>query len=57
MLSYVCGLLLGGAVLSRRMEGVDRRRISGTLFLLYAVAFPVAGRQMMMVRGRFSKGP
>ncbi|MDA8369520.1 MAG: murein biosynthesis integral membrane protein MurJ [Nocardiopsaceae bacterium] len=42
MFSYVCGLVLGGAVLSRRLGGVDGRRIISTLVRLYIAALPAA---------------
>lgn len=41
MLSYICGLLIGGLVLRRRLKGIDGRRILRTLVLLHLAAVPL----------------
>ncbi|SKA13903.1 putative peptidoglycan lipid II flippase [Marinactinospora thermotolerans DSM 45154] len=40
MVSYLTGLLIGGAVLSRRLGGLDGRRILGSLLRLYLASVP-----------------
>ena len=40
MLSYVCGLLIGGAVLSRRLGGIDGKRITWTVARLHLASAP-----------------
>ncbi|MFC9085110.1 murein biosynthesis integral membrane protein MurJ [Nocardiopsis dassonvillei] len=40
MFSYVCGLLIGGAVLGRRLGGIDGRRITWTVVRLHIAAVP-----------------
>ncbi|MEU0490819.1 murein biosynthesis integral membrane protein MurJ [Nocardiopsis sp. NPDC006139] len=51
MLSYASGLLWGGLILSRRLGGLDARRITVTLLLLYSIAVPgaIAARAMQTV--------
>jgi len=57
MLSYVCGLLIGGAVLSRRLGGIDGRRITWVVARLHLAAVPsvwLAVGALLLARGWFT---
>ena len=57
MLSYVCGLLIGGAVLSRRLGGIDGRRIIWVVARLHLAAVPsvlLAVGVLLLARGWFT---
>ncbi|WP_460763588.1 murein biosynthesis integral membrane protein MurJ [Nocardiopsis oceani] len=57
MLSYVCGLLIGGAVLSRRLGGIDGRRITWVVARLHLAALPsvlLAVGVLLLARGLFT---
>ncbi|MFC7327959.1 murein biosynthesis integral membrane protein MurJ [Marinactinospora rubrisoli] len=59
MTSYVSGLLIAGFVLSRRLGGLDGRRVVGTLLRLHLAAVPsaVAGAGILwFFTGRFGDG-
>ncbi|MEY9214440.1 murein biosynthesis integral membrane protein MurJ [Thermobifida halotolerans] len=60
MCSFLVGLLIGGSVLSRRLGGLDGRRIVGTLVRLYLATVPsvlVGWGVLELFRGWFGPGP
>jgi putative peptidoglycan lipid II flippase len=60
MASFLSGLLIAGAVLGRRLGGLDGLRICGTLLRLYLAAAPsvaVGIATLLLFEERFSPGP
>ncbi|GAA1439147.1 murein biosynthesis integral membrane protein MurJ [Nocardiopsis tropica] len=56
MLSYVCGLLIGGAVLRQRLGGIGGRRIAWTVARLHMAATPstlLAAGALMLAQNWF----